>query len=72
MLTMTKQRPLLDLSKLSNAERDRLILQLSARVRAAEAKLNVPDSARFCFERPRFVAGEANKTPQAKPEGNSE
>ena len=72
MVTMTKQRPLPDLSKLSAAEKDRLILRLYARVRAEEAKLNVAELARWRVERPPFVAGEANKTPPAKPEDNSE
>jgi hypothetical protein len=37
MLIMTKLRPLPDLSKLSAAEKDRLILKLHARVRAEHA-----------------------------------
>jgi hypothetical protein len=72
MVTMTKQRPLPDLSKLSAAEKDRLILRLYARVRAEEAKLDNAASARWCVERPRFVAGEANKTPPAKFGGDGE
>ena len=72
MATMTKQRPLPDLSKLTAAEKDRLILRLYARMRAEEAKLNIPDSARWGVERPHFVAGEANKTPPAKPGDSSE
>ena len=72
MVTMTKQRPLPDLSKLSATEKDRLILRLYARVRAEEAKLNIADSARWRVEHPPFVAGEANKTPSAKPEVSSE
>ncbi len=60
MVAMTKQRPLPDLSKLSVAEKDRLIVRLHARVRAEEAKLDIAESARWRVERPRFLAGEAN------------
>ena len=69
---MTKLRPLPDLSKMSAAEKDRLILRLHARVRAEEARLNIAESARWRPERPHFLAGEANKTPPAKSGGNSE
>ena len=64
--TMTKLRPLPDLSKMSALQKDRLILRLHARVRAEEARLNIAESARWRFERPNFVAGEANQTPPAK------
>ena len=67
-----KLRPLPDLSKMSAAEKDRLIVRLHARVRAEEARLNIAESARWRPERPQFLAGEANKTPSAKPEGNGE
>ena len=70
--TMTKLRPLPDLSKMSAAKKDRLILRLYARVRAEEARLNIPESARWRPELPCFVAGEANKTPPAKPGGDDE
>jgi len=69
---MTKLRPLPDLSKLSAAEQDRLILRLHARLRAEEARLNISESARWRMERPCFVAGEANKTPAAKLGGDGE
>ena len=72
METMTKLRPLPDLSNLSAAEKDRLILRLHARVRAEEARLHIAESARWSPERPHFLAGEANKTPQAKSGDNSE
>jgi hypothetical protein len=72
METMTKLRPLPDLSNLSAAEKDRLILRLHARVCAEEARLNIAESARWRPERPHFLAGEANKTPPAKSRGNSE
>ena len=72
MLVMTKLRPLPDLSKLSAAEKDRLILSLHARVRAENAKLaalEAEESARLQAERPQFLAGEANKTPSTKRQG---
>ncbi|NHZ62217.1 hypothetical protein [Massilia genomosp. 1] len=72
MLIMTKLRPLPDLSKLSAAEKDRLILRLHARVRAEHAKLDAAESAHWRPDRPRFLAGEANKTPPAKPGDDSE
>ena len=65
MLVMKKLRPLPDLSKLSAAEKDRLIVRLHAIVQAEQAKLNA-EQARLLPERPRFLAGEANKTPPAK------
>jgi hypothetical protein len=71
-VAVTKLRPLPDLSKLSAAEKDRLILRLHARVRAEEAKLNIAESARWRPPAPQFVAGEANKTPQAESGGDSE
>jgi len=64
---MSKLRPLPDLSKLSAAQKDRLILRLHARVRAEEARLNIAETARWRVpERLHFVAGEANKTPPVK------
>lgn len=72
MVTMTKLRALPDLSKLSAAEKDRLILRLHARVRLEEARLNIAESARWRPERLHFLAGEANKTPPAKCGGDSE
>ncbi len=66
ILVMKKPRPLPDLSKLSSAEKDRLILSLHARVRAEQAKLaalEAEESARLLAEFPQFLAGEANKTP---------
>lgn len=71
MLIMTKLRPLPDLSKLSAAEKDRLIVRLHARVRAEHAELEAEESARWRLERPQFLAGEANQTPPAKPRGDS-
>lgn len=72
MLTMTKLRPLPDLSKLSAAEKDRLILRLHARVRAEHAKLDAAESTRVPPGHPQFLAGEANKTPPAKRRDDSE
>jgi hypothetical protein len=72
MATMTKLRALPDLSKLSAAEKDRLILRLHARVIAEEAKLNIEESTRRRPERPQFLAGESNKTAAAKSGGGSE
>jgi len=63
---MTKLRALPDLSKLSAAEKDRLILRLHARVIAEQAKLNIDESARPRPERSQFLAGESNKTAAAK------
>ena len=71
-VAMTKLRPIPDLSKMSAAQKDRLIVRLHARVRAEEARLNIAESARWRYERPPFVAGEANKTPPAKSGDDSE
>lgn len=70
MLIKKKPRALPDISKLSAADKDRLILKLYARFRAEEAKLKLPESERWSIERVRrpFLAGEANKTPSTKPE----
>jgi hypothetical protein len=72
METMKKLRPLPDLSNLSAAQKDRLILRLLARVRVEEARLNVAESARWRLEGPHFLAGEANKTPPTKSGDNCE
>jgi hypothetical protein len=69
---MTKLRPLSDLSKLSASEKDRLILRLYARVRAEEAKLNIPESARWRPPQRQFLAGEADKMPPAESGGDGE
>jgi hypothetical protein len=66
MLIMKKLRPLPDLSKLSAAEKDRLIRRLHAFVLAEEAKRDVEEEARLRSERSGFLTGEANKTPLAK------
>ena len=72
MVPMTKKPTLPDLSKLSAAEKDRLILSLHARVRAEEAKLGIAHSAFAPDERTHFLAGESNKTPPAKSGRNNE
>lgn len=66
MLIMKKLRPLPDLSKLSAAEKDRLIRRLHALVLVEAAKLDAEGEARLGPERSGFLAGEANKTPPAK------
>ena len=71
MMSMTKKPTLPDLSKLSAAEKDSLILSLYARVRVQEAKLSIAHSLCEPDERTRFLAGEANKTPSGKAGRNS-
>ena len=66
MMSMKKKPTLPDLSKLSAAEKDSLILSLYARVRAQEAKLSIAHSPCEPDEGTRFLAGEANKTPSGK------
>ena len=71
MLIMKKLRPLPDLSKLSAAEKDRLIRRLHALVLAEGAKLDAGEAARLRPERSGFLAGEANQTRPAKLGDNS-
>ena len=52
-----------DLSKLSIAEKDRLILSLEAYIRDREAVLEMQRRRNAANERARFVAGEANARP---------